>query len=99
MSAISATLSLIHYLASLIIMPISAQATQNVKNILDGVTSDPSTGVPGLVLTSVDKTGKSLVEHPSGTRGAATKEPMTPDTVFWIASCTKLITLCMYAVC
>ncbi|XTI84206.1 beta-lactamase/transpeptidase-like protein, partial [Cenococcum geophilum] len=67
-------------------------ATQNVKNILDGVTSDPSTGVPGLILISVDKTGKSLVEHPSGTHGATTKEPMTLDTVFWIASCTKLIT-------
>lgn len=63
-------------------MPISAQATQNVKNILDGVTLDPSTGVPDLVFISVDKTGKSLVEHPSGTHGAATKEPMTLDTVF-----------------
>ena len=63
-------------------MPMSAQATQNVKNIFDGVTSDPSTGVPGLVLISVDKTGESLVEYPSGTHGAATKEPMTLDTIF-----------------
>lgn len=63
-------------------MPISAQVTQNVKNILDGVTLDPSTGVPDLVFISVDKIGKSLVEHPSGTHGAATKEPMTLDMVF-----------------
>ena len=47
-----------------------------------GVTLDPSTGVPDLVFISVDKTGKGLVEHPSGTHGAATKEPMTLDTVF-----------------
>ena len=81
-------------------MPISAQATQDVKTILDGITSDPFTGVPGFVFISVDKTGKSLVEHPSGTRGAATKEPMTLDTVFWIASCTKLLTsiVCMQLV-
>ena len=73
-------------------MPISAQATQNVQKIIDGVTSDPSTCVPGLVFISVNKTAKSLVKHPSGTRSAATKEPMTLDTIFWIASCTKLIT-------
>lgn len=63
-----------------------------MKAVLDGVTSDVSKGVPGLVFVAVDKTGNPLVEHASGNVSIASKEPMTLDTVFWIASCTKLIT-------
>jgi len=72
-------------------MPVSAQTEQTIKQSLDSVTSDPSTGVAGLVFCSVDKQGKTLAAHASGKRGLAHDEPMTMDTVFWIASCTKLI--------
>jgi len=74
-------------------MPISAQATQTIKSSLDGVTSDPKSGLQGLVFVSVDKNGKTLASHASGKRALNSgAEPMNMDTVFWIASCTKMIT-------
>ncbi|KAL2047967.1 hypothetical protein ABVK25_011138 [Lepraria finkii] len=32
-----------------------------------------------------------LFSHTSGKRGVDTNEPTTPENVFWIASCTKMI--------
>jgi CubicO group peptidase (beta-lactamase class C family) len=39
----------------------------------------------------VNKNGEEIISHASGKRGPDTSEPMTLDSVFWIASCTKMI--------
>jgi CubicO group peptidase (beta-lactamase class C family) len=71
-------------------MPLSAQGVQGVKDVIDGFVHD---GSPGLVFSAVDRSGKVLVEHAAGTVGVNSKEPMDKDnTIFWIASCTKLVT-------
>lgn len=57
---------------------------------MDEVTADVNK-IPGCVAVVVDKTGKVLFQHASGKRGADSKEPMTLETVFWIASCTKMV--------
>lgn len=58
--------------------------------MLDDVVKD---GSPGVVFTAIDKSGKTLVEHAAGTVGVDSSEPMDKDsTIFWIASCTKLVT-------
>ncbi|KAK5141091.1 beta-lactamase/transpeptidase-like protein [Cryomyces antarcticus] len=72
-------------------MPLSKKATETIQSSLDGVTSDSKTGISGMVFVAVDKHGKQLAAAASGNRGLNSKEPMTMDTVFWIASCTKLI--------
>ena len=71
-------------------MPLSSQGVQGVKDVLDGFVKD---GSPGLVFSAVDKSGTILVEHAAGTVGVDSSEPMDKDaTIFWIASCTKLVT-------
>jgi len=40
----------------------------------------------------VDKNGEELFAHSAGKRGHESSEPMTLDSIFWIASCTKMIT-------
>jgi CubicO group peptidase (beta-lactamase class C family) len=71
-------------------MPLSSQGVQGVKDVLDGFVKD---GSPGLVFSAIDKSGNILVEHAAGTVGVDSKEPMDIDnTVFWMASCTKLVT-------
>jgi CubicO group peptidase (beta-lactamase class C family) len=72
-------------------MPISTQAVETVKQILDGVTSEGASGSPGLSFIAIDKSGNTLVEHASGTKGVNSKEPMDTDTTFWIASMTKIV--------
>jgi hypothetical protein len=64
-----------------------------IQSSLDSVTSDPSTGVPGLVFCAVSKTGEPIASVASGVLGLEVPEkPITLDSVFHIASCTKLIT-------
>jgi len=73
-------------------MRVSTQATQAIQASLDNVTSSPESGIPGLVFVSVDKNGQTLTAHASGKRAPLSDDQMTLDTVFWIASCTKMIT-------
>jgi CubicO group peptidase (beta-lactamase class C family) len=58
---------------------------------IDAATSSPTTKIPGFVFVAVNKTGQEIISHASGHRGAETSEPMTLDSVFWIASCTKMV--------
>jgi CubicO group peptidase (beta-lactamase class C family) len=66
--------------------------SDKVQALLDTATADPSTGIPGIVFVAVDKNGQTLTSNASGVRSLDTKTPMTPDTVLWLASGTKLIT-------
>ncbi|KAJ9297156.1 hypothetical protein DTO271G3_4449 [Paecilomyces variotii] len=68
----------------------SAEAAARAE--IDSRTSGPSPGIPGLVYCAVNKDGEIIFSHASGKTGLGTKTPMTLDTTFWIASCTKLIT-------
>jgi CubicO group peptidase (beta-lactamase class C family) len=70
---------------------IAAEAIPQLKSQIDALTSDP-TGAPGVVFAAVNKKGELVFEHASGKVGAGKAEPMTMDNVFWIASCTKMIT-------
>lgn len=69
---------------------LSESAANGIRQTMDGVTADKKK-IPGCVAVVVGKDGKTLFSHASGTRGADTKEPMSLDTIFWIASCTKMI--------
>ena len=77
------------------------QKTQDaVQQSLDSVTGNPEAGIAGMVFVAVDKKGNQLCAVPSGKKGINNRGPMTMDTVFWIASCTKLLATmaCMQAV-
>ena len=69
---------------------LSESAIASIAKSIDDVTSDPHK-IPGAVLIVVGKDGKPIFAHASGKRGIDTEEPMTLDTTFWIASCTKMI--------
>ena len=48
-------------------------------------------GLPGVVVAARLPDGE-VVEAAAGVRGLDNVAPMTPDTHFWIASCTKAVT-------
>ena len=70
---------------------ISAETISALKARVDSTTSNPN-GAAGLVYVAVDIDGDFIFEHASGKRGLGVDQPMTLDTVFWVASCTKMIT-------
>ncbi|OGM44169.1 beta-lactamase family protein [Aspergillus bombycis] len=71
---------------------LSQDTASTLRGMLDATTSGPSPKVPGLVYCAVDRAGDVFFSHASGKRGNDSPDPMSLDTVFWIASCTKLLT-------
>lgn len=65
-----------------------------VQKALDAATADISLpmAIPGAVMYIADKTGKEIAWASAGVKQAGKPAPMTKDSVFWVASCTKLIT-------
>jgi CubicO group peptidase (beta-lactamase class C family) len=76
---------------------VNSKAQEAVQKSLDSVTGDKSTGVAGLVFVAVDKNGDASA---SGKTGLNSKEDMSLDSIFWIASCTKILATiaCLQAV-
>ncbi|KXT18895.1 hypothetical protein AC579_3523 [Pseudocercospora musae] len=79
---------------------VNQKAQDAVQQSLDSVTGNKETGVAGIVFVAVDKSGKQICANASGRKGLNSQKPMDLDTVFWIASCTKLLATmaCMQAV-
>lgn len=70
---------------------LSNQTISQLQHITDAACVDQVAGIPGAVVVVVDKNGNELFSHAAGRRGTGSDEPMTLDSVFWIASCTKMI--------
>ena len=70
---------------------VASSAIPQLKSQIDDLTSDPE-GAPGVVFAAVNKKGDIIFEHASGKTGVGKSEEMTMENVFWIASCTKMIT-------
>ncbi|KAK0335663.1 hypothetical protein LTR94_011695 [Friedmanniomyces endolithicus] len=65
-------------------MPFSSQATSDLKTAFEDACKDGEKGLPGVVGVVIGKDGTELFAQAS--------EPMSLDSIFWIASCTKMIT-------
>ncbi|CRG86869.1 beta-lactamase family protein [Talaromyces islandicus] len=73
-------------------MAFTSSTLTSLRGIVDGACADQKSGIPGATVVIVGKDGKELFAHSSGKRGVASKEPMSLENIFWIASCTKLLT-------
>lgn len=72
-------------------MTLGPEVVSKLRGIVDNACTDPKTGIPGATVVVVNKNGE-LFAHSAGKQGVATEKPMTLDNVFWIASCTKMLT-------
>lgn len=69
----------------------AGDGTEFLQQLLDAACDEPG-GIPGLAVVVVNKNGQEVFAHASGKRGLGSPQPMSLDSIFWIASCTKLIT-------
>ncbi|CAI0642421.1 unnamed protein product [Colletotrichum noveboracense] len=72
-------------------MSLSAQTVNELKSLVDNATSN-SHSIPGTTVVVVDRSGAEQFAHSSGKRGISSSEEMSLENVFWIASCTKMVT-------
>jgi CubicO group peptidase (beta-lactamase class C family) len=73
-------------------MSLNAETLLRLRDTVDRACLDPQKDIPGVTIVVIGKDGKELFAHSAGKRGLVSKDLMTLDTVFWIASCTKLLT-------
>lgn len=71
--------------------PFTEQTLNTLRSTVDSACYDHSKGIPGATVVVVDKNGEELFAHAAGRRGMASTEEMTLDSVYWVASCTKMI--------
>lgn len=71
---------------------ISLESKDRIRNIIDKSTSGTQPSLPGLVYCAVNANGDEFFKYASGHRGSGVEEPMTLDSVFWLASFTKVLT-------
>ncbi|KAJ5590570.1 hypothetical protein N7450_004542 [Penicillium hetheringtonii] len=59
-----------------------------------GVACDPQTSnsIPGVTVNIVDEQGNEQFSYAGGTRAIGSGVPMDMESIFWIASCTKIVT-------
>lgn len=58
---------------------------------MNGACADLEKGLPGVTVVVVGKDGQELFASAAGKRGYGSAEPMTLESVYWVASCTKMI--------
>jgi CubicO group peptidase (beta-lactamase class C family) len=73
-------------------MSLTAEVHSQLCDIVDKACEDQQSGIPGATVVVVGKDGNELFAHSAGKRGTGSEDPMTLDTIFWIASCTKMLT-------
>jgi len=70
---------------------LSQKTVNDLRQKAEAACVDQEAGIPGAVVVVVGRDGKELFSHAAGKRGYGSNEPMTLDSIFWIASCTKMI--------
>ncbi|KAK8855024.1 Beta-lactamase-like protein [Apiospora arundinis] len=74
-------------------MPFDTSTLERLDRLVDSACTDPTSDIPGTTVVVVGKDGQELFAKAAGKRGVASPgEPMTLDSVYYIASCTKLLT-------
>nr|XP_036586312.1 beta-lactamase family protein [Colletotrichum truncatum]KAF6796719.1 beta-lactamase family protein [Colletotrichum truncatum] len=71
-------------------MSLSSQVADELRTLVDNAVSD-SNSIPGTTVVVVDRNGDQFA-HSAGKRGISSKESMDLENVYWIASCTKMVT-------
>lgn len=67
-------------------------SSTSIEGLVAAVAKTITSGVPGTSVCVVGKDGRPIFQHAAGKRGVDSHEAMTPENVFWVASCTKMIT-------
>ncbi|KAK8017896.1 beta-lactamase/transpeptidase-like protein [Apiospora rasikravindrae] len=73
-------------------MPFNATSLERLGSIVEDSCKDSSSGIPGTTVVVVGKNGEELLTKAAGKRGVDSKEAMSLDSIYYMASCTKLLT-------
>jgi len=70
---------------------LSPKAIESLQKLIDESVKDPKRDIPGVSAAITNSKGDDLFSYASGVVGADSSDEITTDSIFWIASCTKLL--------
>lgn len=70
---------------------LSESAIEQLKKVIDSSVANPKFDLPGASVAITNSKGDDLFTYASGYTGASAQDKLTTDSIFWIASCTKLL--------
>lgn len=71
---------------------LTEEGIAQIKAIANAAVADPKHDVPGLSISISNTKGEDLLTYATGKLGSESDEDLTTDNMFWIASCTKMLT-------
>lgn len=71
---------------------LSGKDAAAIRELMDQKTRGKMPKIPGVIYHAINRNGEEIFSHASGLKGLGTAQPMTLDTIFWLASFTKVIT-------
>ncbi|PNP76703.1 hypothetical protein FNYG_10122 [Fusarium nygamai] len=72
-------------------MQLNEETLSRLRGIVEQACENPQQDIPGASVVVIGKDGEELFAHAAGKRGLVSQENMSLDSIFWIASCTKMI--------
>lgn len=70
---------------------LSEKAIESLKKVIDQSVQNPKKDIPGVSVAITNSKGDDLFSYAKGVTGADNTDEITTDSIFWIASCTKLL--------
>lgn len=70
---------------------LSDKAIASLKQLISDSVKDPKKDIPGVSVAITNSKGDDLFTYAKGVIGADSTDEITTDSIFWIASCTKLL--------
>nr|RBQ91790.1 hypothetical protein FVER53263_12457 [Fusarium verticillioides] len=72
-------------------MQLNEETLSRLRGMVEQACENPQQDIPGTSVVVIGKDGEELFAHAAGKRGLVSQENMSLDSIFWIASCTKMI--------
>ncbi|CCH41968.1 hypothetical protein BN7_1507 [Wickerhamomyces ciferrii] len=69
----------------------SQGAIERLQTLIKESVKDSHRDIPGVSVAITNSKGDDLFQYAAGKKGADSDEELTTDSIFWIASCTKLL--------
>ncbi|KAH3682013.1 hypothetical protein WICPIJ_007005 [Wickerhamomyces pijperi] len=71
---------------------LTSEGIQQIKEIVNAAVANPKQDIPGLSVSISNTKGEDLLTYAHGKVGCDSDKEITTDSMFWIASCTKMLT-------
>lgn len=69
---------------------LSKSAQGAITSLVDAAVKNPH-DIPGATVAIANKNGEIIYQYSAGKAGVSTDKPVVDDSIYWLASCTKII--------